>query len=657
MNINKRFVMLACLAALCATAPDLPAQTPTATTSLEEVIVTARKRDEASLDVPVAVNVFTAADIEAAGIERPQDFIDLTPNMTLVQTQNQGTSFVTVRGISQARNSEPSVAVVIDGVAMANPSQFNQELIDIESIQVLKGPQGALYGRNAIGGAIIITSKQPTDEFEGRISAGYDSGPGYRVGATVSGPISDTLKYRATVSYLDTDGYIDNPFLRRGSRSVRGSVGARAAGVGAERRFPRGPARIHLRRLDAGAVLQHHRERERHEPAGAGQQSRRQRSRAVRRVAEARLELVLRHDHVRDRVRQAGGDPHRRSVQLPADPGVGAVPVLPGRPGAAPVPRRRRGEPGAALHVARRPPRALDLRRVRDLDRSLHLDRQRHRHRRRHRARSAAHAADEVRHPDELLPAGLQAVHLSRGLAGQLRLGAVRRPELRHHRPARRLGGAALRRGRAREHDRDARELPADADLVPGPGAQEHLGRAAAEGDVALQARGRSHALRRLQPRLPQRRFQSDRRRRGEHCRHRRPVRQGDRRHLRGGIQGRVHGPAARHQPEPVLHAGQRLVLLRLRCQHQHAEPRQPRRRRLQGPGARAQGARHRQLRRVPRRRLHGQRDQGIRPRRDRRRQPGAAGFRVQRQPGSGVSSGAGGVRRRERRSCAPTSM
>jgi iron complex outermembrane recepter protein len=213
MNINKRLLMLACSTALCATVPDLHAQTPNATSSLEEVIVTARKRDETSLNVPVAVNVFTAADIQAAGIERPQDFIDLTPNMTLVQTQNQGTSFVTVRGISQARNSEPSVAVVIDGVAMANPSQFNQELIDIESIQVLKGPQGALYGRNAIGGAIIINSKQPTDEFEGRLSAGYDSGPGYKLGATVSGPISDTLKYRATVSYLDTDGYINNPFL------------------------------------------------------------------------------------------------------------------------------------------------------------------------------------------------------------------------------------------------------------------------------------------------------------------------------------------------------------------------------------------------------------------------------------------------------------
>src|SRR5690606_40998520 len=124
-----------------------------------------RKRDEASLDVPVAINVFTAAEIASAGIERPQDFIALTPNMSLVQTQNQGTSFVTVRGISQARNSEPSVAVLIDGVLMANPSQFNQELIDIESIEVLKGPQGALYGRNAIGGAISVRTREPSDSF------------------------------------------------------------------------------------------------------------------------------------------------------------------------------------------------------------------------------------------------------------------------------------------------------------------------------------------------------------------------------------------------------------------------------------------------------------------------------------------------------------
>jgi iron complex outermembrane receptor protein len=184
-------------------------------TQLEEIIVTARKRDEVLLDVPVVVNAYNAQEIVSAGILRPQDFIALTPNMTMVQTQNQGTSFIVVRGSSQARNSEPSVAVLIDGVLMANPSQFNQELFDIESIQVLKGPQGALYGRNAIGGAVIITTREPGDGIEGSITAGYDSGPGYRARFGVGGPVasSETWKFQLSGSYLDTDGYIDNPFL------------------------------------------------------------------------------------------------------------------------------------------------------------------------------------------------------------------------------------------------------------------------------------------------------------------------------------------------------------------------------------------------------------------------------------------------------------
>src|SRR5690606_26320917 len=137
MYATGRAMLVSAGALVIATPYELAASAETGFAALEEVVVTARKRDEASLDVPVAINVFTAAEIASAGIERPQDFIALTPNMSLVQTQNQGTSFVTVRGISQARNSEPSVAVLIDGVLMANPSQFNQELIDIESIEVL----------------------------------------------------------------------------------------------------------------------------------------------------------------------------------------------------------------------------------------------------------------------------------------------------------------------------------------------------------------------------------------------------------------------------------------------------------------------------------------------------------------------------------------
>ncbi|MEJ0036150.1 MAG: TonB-dependent receptor [Gammaproteobacteria bacterium] len=195
--------------------------------ALEEVVVTARKRDESLHDVPVAVNAFSAAEIESAGIQRPQDFIQLTPNMTMVQTQNQGTSFITVRGISQARNSEPSVAVLIDGVAMANPSAFNQELFDVEHIEVLKGPQGALYGRNAIGGAIIIRTQEPGDEFAGKVTLGYDSGPGFKVRGSVGGPINDskTLKYMVSGSYFKTDGYLDNDYLHREADPFRDTSG------------------------------------------------------------------------------------------------------------------------------------------------------------------------------------------------------------------------------------------------------------------------------------------------------------------------------------------------------------------------------------------------------------------------------------------------
>ena len=101
-------------------APPAPAQTQTQTQTqaggLDEIIVTARKRDESLQSVPITLNVFTAQTIQSAGIESPRDFIAMVPNMTLVETQNIGNSFITIRGISQARNSEPSVAVLVDGV-------------------------------------------------------------------------------------------------------------------------------------------------------------------------------------------------------------------------------------------------------------------------------------------------------------------------------------------------------------------------------------------------------------------------------------------------------------------------------------------------------------------------------------------------------------
>jgi iron complex outermembrane receptor protein len=185
------------------------------TSAEDRIIVTARRREESFQDVPVAITAFTADDISAAGIERTQDFINLTPNVTLVQTQNQGTSFLTMRGVSQARNSEPSAAIIVDGVLLTNPAQLNQELFDIQRVEVLKGPQGAIFGRNAIGGAILITTREPGDEHEARVRLGYDSGPGFRAQVSSGGPLgdSDSLKYQAALSYFDTDGYIENVHL------------------------------------------------------------------------------------------------------------------------------------------------------------------------------------------------------------------------------------------------------------------------------------------------------------------------------------------------------------------------------------------------------------------------------------------------------------
>lgn len=208
--IKRSAVLLAASIAAPVAAPLTFAQA-----ALEEVVVSARKRAETLEDAPVSVRAFTESEIRSAGIETPQDFINLTPNVTLVQTQNAGNSFLNIRGVSQARNSELSAAVLVDGVLLSNPAQFNQQLFDIEQVEVLRGPQGALYGRNAIGGAITIKTKQPADEFEGRLELGVDSGPGYKVRGSVSGPLGgmDNLKYRLSGSYVDTDGFIENETL------------------------------------------------------------------------------------------------------------------------------------------------------------------------------------------------------------------------------------------------------------------------------------------------------------------------------------------------------------------------------------------------------------------------------------------------------------
>ena len=183
---------------------------------LEEMVVTARMRQESLQDVPISVTAFSASQIEDARIDQVGDFINLTANMTVSLSQGPGISFITIRGIPQVRNGEPPVAVILDGVLQTNSRQFTRELFDIQSIEVLRGPQGALYGRNAIGGAVIVNTLQPTNEFDGHVRAAYATGEDYLVQGSVSGPIvEDTLLFRVGARYQDRAGYFRNINLNR----------------------------------------------------------------------------------------------------------------------------------------------------------------------------------------------------------------------------------------------------------------------------------------------------------------------------------------------------------------------------------------------------------------------------------------------------------
>lgn len=182
-------------------------------TSEGEIVVTARSRAERLVDVPDSVTAFSEARIENAGIDELNDFVRLTPGVSLTESsQSPGIALINIRGIGQQYQGEAPVAVVVDGVQVISVSAINQGLTDVERIEVLRGPQGALYGRNAIGGAINITTQEPTNEFEGAVRVGYANGNDEMIEGMVSGPIiDDRLMFRLSGHYNDFDGTIENP--------------------------------------------------------------------------------------------------------------------------------------------------------------------------------------------------------------------------------------------------------------------------------------------------------------------------------------------------------------------------------------------------------------------------------------------------------------
>ena len=180
--------------------------------TLEEIVVTARQRAEKIQDVPATIQAFTAREIEIAGIERPTDFIALTPGLSQVQTAEVGDLQLSIRGLNTGRDAETNFALVIDGVLQTNPTAFNQELANVQQIEVLKGPQGAIYGRNAVAGAIIVTTRKPGQGFEGDVDVGVGNNNTRKAHVYLGGG-SEAVQFGLGGFYRETDGFFDNKFL------------------------------------------------------------------------------------------------------------------------------------------------------------------------------------------------------------------------------------------------------------------------------------------------------------------------------------------------------------------------------------------------------------------------------------------------------------
>lgn len=207
--IQSVFLRASSAAVLAVVLAQAPAVAQNAPATTDEIVVTATKREESLVKVPISVSVVTERAIAERGINRPADFLGSTPNVTFVE-DNAGEAYINIRGQTSVRNSDPNVAIVIDGVTLSSVKPFNQDLFGIKQIEVLKGPQSALYGRNAAAGAIVITTKAPGDKFEGNVVASYGSFNSSRASATVSGPLTDSIGFTVAASTRDGDGPFTN---------------------------------------------------------------------------------------------------------------------------------------------------------------------------------------------------------------------------------------------------------------------------------------------------------------------------------------------------------------------------------------------------------------------------------------------------------------
>jgi len=196
------------------------------------IVVTARKREETLQDVPVAVSAIDGDTLASRGFNSVREAAVLSPGLN-INSDGSGRAFVAIRGVgvTLVQSVQPGVGLFVDGVYRPNTAYLNSPLLDVERIEVLRGPQGTLYGKNTLGGAINVISRQPGNEFEGRASASF-AGPDEQliVAGSISAPIvTDLLAIRIAASHQEQEGFarnilLDAPGNPLNSESLNGTI-------------------------------------------------------------------------------------------------------------------------------------------------------------------------------------------------------------------------------------------------------------------------------------------------------------------------------------------------------------------------------------------------------------------------------------------------
>ena len=179
----------------------------------QEIIITAQKREQNVLDVPVAVSVVNETVLDAAQVNDFSALTNVSPSLTITGSGNQNQNTVALRGIGTFSFStavEPSVLVLVDEIPLLLPGQAFGNLTDVSRIEVLRGPQGTLFGKSASAGVISITTQAPTSTFTGSVEAMATSDEEYKLQANLSGPIGPDGGFRVSGYYSDYGGYINN---------------------------------------------------------------------------------------------------------------------------------------------------------------------------------------------------------------------------------------------------------------------------------------------------------------------------------------------------------------------------------------------------------------------------------------------------------------